>query len=963
MLARRHRHTADYQPCTQPLHPAARRLTDGDYTFRVRATDAATNPDPSPATEDFTVDTAAPDTQILTHPADPTSSTDAHFTFSGSDPGGSGVASFECKLDSGAFAACTTPRDYSSLSEGSHTFSVRAIDQAGNPDASPDSFTWTVDTSAPETTIDTHPADPTSSTDAHFTFSGSDPGGSGVASFECKLDSGAFAACTTPRDYSSLSEGSHTFSVRAIDNAGNPDASPDSFTWTVDTSAPETTIDSAPHGTTNDPTPSFTFHSSEPGSSFECSLDTGTPDFHPCSSPFTPSALTDGDYSFRVRATDAAANPDPSPATEDFTVSTTLPDTVIDSAPHGSTSDPTPSFTFHSTKPGSTFACSLDQGTADYQPCTSPFTQSPALTDGDYTFRVRATDAATNPDPSPATEDFTVDTAAPDTQILTHPADPTSSTDAHFTFSGSDPGGSGVASFECKLDSGAFAACTTPRDYSSLSEGSHTFSVRAIDQAGNPDASPDSFTWTVDTSAPETTIDSAPHGTTNDPTPSFTFHSSEPGSSFECSLDTGTPDFHPCSSPFTPSALTDGDYSFRVRATDAAANPDPSPATEDFTVSTTLPDTVIDSAPHGSTSDPTPSFTFHSTKPGSTFACSLDQGTADYQPCTSPFTQSPALTDGDYTFRVRATDAATNPDPSPATEDFTVDTAAPDTQILTHPADPTSSTDAHFTFSGSDPGGSGVASFECKLDSGAFAACTTPRDYSSLSEGSHTFSVRAIDQAGNPDASPDSFTWTVDTSAPETTIDTHPADPTSSTDAHFTFSGSDPGGSGVASFECKLDSGAFAACTTPRDYSSLSEGSHTFSVRAIDNAGNPDASPDSFTWTVDTSAPETTIDSAPHGTTNDPTPSFTFHSSEPGSSFECSLDTGTPDFHPCTSPFTRPRRSPTATTASGCGPPTPPPTPTRARRPRTSRSTPRRRTRQSSPRPRPVRRQTTTTRR
>ena len=122
-----------------------------------------------------------------------------------------------------------------------------------------------------------------------------------------------------------------------------------------------------------------------------------------------------------------------------------------------------------------------------------------------------------------------------------------------------------------------------------LADGSHTFEVRAIDQAGNTDASPASFTWTVDTTAPTVSIDSGPSGLTNDPTPTFTF-SSEPGASFECSIDTGTASFGPCSGngSHTPgSPLSDGPYTFRVRATDAATNS--AIATQPFTVDTAIP--------------------------------------------------------------------------------------------------------------------------------------------------------------------------------------------------------------------------------------------------------------------------------------------------------------------------------------------------------------------------------------
>ena len=69
---------------------------------------------------------------------------------------------------------------------------------------------------------------------ASFSFSGTDTGGTGVAGFECELDGGGFAACTSPTSYSALSDGEHTFKVRAIDGAGNVDASPASFSWSVD---------------------------------------------------------------------------------------------------------------------------------------------------------------------------------------------------------------------------------------------------------------------------------------------------------------------------------------------------------------------------------------------------------------------------------------------------------------------------------------------------------------------------------------------------------------------------------------------------------------------------------------------------------------------------------------------------------------------------------------------------------
>src|SRR4029079_10392221 len=58
---------------------------------------------------------------------------------------------------------------------------------------------------------------------------------------ECNIDAGGSASCSSPKSYSSLAEGSHTFYVRATDGAGNTDGSAASYTWTVDTVAPSST--------------------------------------------------------------------------------------------------------------------------------------------------------------------------------------------------------------------------------------------------------------------------------------------------------------------------------------------------------------------------------------------------------------------------------------------------------------------------------------------------------------------------------------------------------------------------------------------------------------------------------------------------------------------------------------------------------------------------------------------------
>src|SRR5439155_20383260 len=133
----------------------------------------------------------------------PTTSTSASFTFSGE-----AGATFLCKLDAGAFVACTSPQSYPGpLADGSHTFQVEAQDVAGNIGAAT-SYTWTVDTTPPPApAITSSPPSQTLSTSASFSFSDTEAG----VTFLCKLDGGAYAACTSPKSYTGLANGSHTF--------------------------------------------------------------------------------------------------------------------------------------------------------------------------------------------------------------------------------------------------------------------------------------------------------------------------------------------------------------------------------------------------------------------------------------------------------------------------------------------------------------------------------------------------------------------------------------------------------------------------------------------------------------------------------------------------------------------------------------------------------------------------------
>ncbi|HEX6227950.1 MAG TPA: Ig-like domain-containing protein, partial [Solirubrobacterales bacterium] len=66
------------------------------------------------------------------------------------------------------------------------------------------------------------------------------------------------------------------------------------------------------------------------------------------------------------------------------------------------------------------------------------------------------------------------------------------------------------ATFECKVDEGSFTACSSPHTTDPLSDGPHTFEVRAKDLAGNIDPTPASRSFTVDTEEPPVPIPPLP---------------------------------------------------------------------------------------------------------------------------------------------------------------------------------------------------------------------------------------------------------------------------------------------------------------------------------------------------------------------------------------------------------------------------------------------------------------------
>jgi hypothetical protein len=375
-------------------------------TFYATASDVVTT---SGCSQGFTYvedSTPPPAPAITNHPGDPSNDTSPTFEFADAEPG----VVFHCRLVSGPFPPCTSPKTYTITADGPYTFYVKAVDAAGNEGPSA-SFAWTVDTHAPEPpTITEGPPNPSNSTHATFAFSGE-----AGASFRCSLDNQPYSPCSNPVTFI-VGDGSHTLVVKVVDAAGNVSGPSPPFSWIVDTAHPLVSITDKPPLLTNQTAADFGFFANPTPARYECALDGAA--FRPCTSPQHYTGLADGSHTFAVRAVSAGGSA--GAATEyTWVVDTAPPQTTIVSGPPASSNNASATFAFASSEANSTFVCRINS--AGFTPCTSPQTYS-GLGDGSYTFRVQAVDAAGNADRSAATYTWHISGVGPSVVDLNPPA-------------------------------------------------------------------------------------------------------------------------------------------------------------------------------------------------------------------------------------------------------------------------------------------------------------------------------------------------------------------------------------------------------------------------------------------------------------------------------------------------------------------------------------------------------------
>ncbi|HFV9220106.1 TPA: Ig-like domain-containing protein [Enterobacter roggenkampii] len=959
-------------------------LTDGTVTLSATITDSAGNS--STQTHDVVVNTASVALTVNTVSGDDVinaAEAGSSLVINGSSAqfaSGTQVTvtlngkTYTATIQSDGTWTTTVPAaDVGALADGArYQVSVSAQDSAGNSASATHGIS--VDTTAPVVSIGTLSVDDmlnASEAQQPLTVHGSSSAEAGQTvtvtlggkTYTALVGSdGTWTLDVPAADLAALSQGALTVTASVNDKAGNSGQT--THTLTVDTVAPTVTISTVAdddivnnaeqlagqtiRGTTTAEqgqtvTVSFNGHSYQATVGADGSWSVFVPgrDFL---------GLSDGEYTITASVSDRAGNP--GSATHDVTLNGDVPtitintfaqDDIVNAAEHGTplvvsgTTNAPAGQTVTLTLNGKTYAATVqNDGTWSY---TVSSADVAALADGgSYVINAQVSNTIGNSasDNHTVTVDLTApsmgisidslqnDTGLSATDFITN--------DSQVVVNGSLTAQLGNnEKAQISLDGGVTwidltVTGTTWRyaDGRTLTDGTYQYQVRVIDNAGNVGAT-DSQDVVIDLTKPAATTITVDSITQDTGLSGSDFITSDnqislkgtlgaalgSGDHAQISLDGGVTWIDVSVSGLSWTyvdgrTLADGDYNYQLRVIDDAGNISAT-ASQVVTIDTVAPDAsktiAIDSISDDtglSSSDfitRDTSLTLHGSL-GATLAdgeyaqISIDGGVTWQNVIVTGnswyYVDSRTLGNQTYDYYVRVVDAAGNVGAS-AHQQVTVDTIAPDAAITVSVDNITVDTgfdnndfltsSTSYTLHGTLGAELGAGEFvQVSMDGGSTWVYATVSgtqwsysDTRTLTDGSHNYQVRVVDQAGNVGATT-SQAVTVDTQAPQygVTIDSISDDTGQSgsdfitMDTTLTLNGSL--GSALASDErvqISLDGGNTwldATVTNQRwsytDTRDLPDGDYTYQVRIIDQAGNV-GSTASQVVTVDTTPPTT----------------------------------------------------------------------------------------------------------
>ncbi|NIJ42558.1 VCBS repeat-containing protein [Parvibaculum indicum] len=928
-------------------------LSDGLHSLTATARDAASNESASSSSFALTIDTEAPGIAIstpLSGDGAVNASEDGSLSVSGTAAGGqrvfvtftdgSGAEVDGIAFVDGAGNWLLQHVDVSGLDEGTISVEAYAEDQAGNRSGTA-TASFTHDSLAPGTPAITGFSDDTGAPDdGHTSDDTLTLTGTAEANMTVEIFDGATSLGTATADGAGnwsfetqpLADGSHTFTARAEDAAGNKSPSSLSYNVEVDTLAPGVTLASPVSGdgfvNASEDNVLTLSGTADGGQRVFVTLTDGAGGFVSGQAAVSGtgtwtlngidiSGLQNGGITIEAYAVDQAGN-------RSGTVNETVTlDNVMPAAPvitgftddtgnpgDNRTSDTTPTLAGTAEANGTVEIRdgAVLLGTANVDGSGNWSFTTGTLAEGSHSLTVRVVDEAGNRGPS-ANMTLSVDTTPPGIVITTPIAVDNivnAAEDGSLSVSGTAAGGQrvfltftdegGATATGEAVVTGAGTWTATGIDLSGLQNGGVTVEAYAVDQAGNRSGTVDAAV-TLDNAAPAAPVIagfSADTGTpgdqqTGDNTLTFT-GTAEANATVNVYfagniVATGVADGDGNWSA-TTSAITDGYASFTARATDEAGNRSGSSDPYIVIIDTAAPDvpTITGySQDTGAADDVTSdaNLTLSGTAPADAARIAIydngvEIGTAIPAGGSWDFATGD-LGDGDHSFTVAARDAAGNESGKTAALDVTIDTAAPDAPVITGFSDDTGAAgdgmtaDTTLTLSGTAEADARIAIF----DQGSLLGTVTADgagywsfDTGELAQAIHSFTARATDAAGNVSDPSDAFEVTVTVPATPAPAITGFTDDTGTVgdfrtgDTNLTLSGTSAADATVEIFRNGVSLGtatADGAGDWSFDTGELGEGAHAFTAVATAPASGQSPASATFNVTVDTTAPTVTI--------------------------------------------------------------------------------------------------------
>lgn len=705
---------------------------------------------------------------------------------------------------------------------------------------------------------------------------------------------------------SALADGNHSLTAKVTDSSGNTSAASTALAVKIDTTAPAAPVevgDSIVNG--NQVSLNGTAEANSTVKVYDGLTLVGTTTAKADGTwTVTTSALSTGSHDLTATATDAAGNTSVLSSPLDPVIGGTAPSAPTiasysnDSgvAGDGITNDNTLTLTgtavANSTVKVFDGATQIGTATANASGAWS-FTTA-ALADGAHNLTAKATDASGQTSSASAALAVKIDTTAPNAPTMASSATSSSAltTAASTTSNTVSLTGTAEANSTVKVFDGATQIGTATANSSgawslatgTLATGNHTFTSKAVDAAGNTSAASAGLVVNI---APATTTPAsgaptiasfsndsgvAGDGITNDKT--LTLTGTAKANGLVLVYDGASPVGSALANSsgawsFTTSALADGSHSLTVRAIDATGKFVASSAlnVKIDTVAPTAPTIATSSASTGGVVNLAGTAEANSTVKVFDGATQIGTTTADSKGAWSLTTG--ALATGSHSFTANAADVAGNS--GVASKAVAVSVATPTT-----PTTPTTPDAPKIVSYSDDSGvaGDGITNDKAVTLTGTAAANSTVKVFdgaaqigtatanasgawsyttAALADGDHSLTAKVTNAAGTSSAASAALALKIDTvapGAPKIAV----GDGTVNAD-HVTLTGTAEANSKVMVFDGAKQLGiatadSKGAWTYAAD--SLSDGSHSFTTKAMDAAGNTSGSSSAFDVKIDT---------------------------------------------------------------------------------------------------------------